>query len=133
MDGDWVMDAARDAHLPEAPDNFISFADADRVDVINVPGIGVRVRGYNVFEPRKRPVILCGVRAPKFISLFEVPQLDAEHGSLDSVHASIPADHRVMILSDLAVIAQDSNLFLQFGVVCHHRAGLAEGSEVFPG
>ena len=60
-------------------------------------------------------------------------QLDAEHGGLDSIHATIPADHGVMIFADLSVVAQDADRFVEGGVVGDDSAGFPESAEIFPG
>src|SRR5947207_14921764 len=60
----------------------------------------------------------------------QLQQLHLEHGSLNFIHATVPGDHAVVILSRLAVIPKDPNFFIDSGVVCYHPSSFTEGSEV---
>ena len=133
MDWDRVVDSARDAHFSKSPNNLVPFPYANRINVINVPGVRVFVGRYNFFQPFKSPVILRRVRTPEFISLFQMPQFNAENRCLYSVHAAIPPDHRVMVFANLAMIAKDSNFLLQLIVIGNHRPCLAKCAEILSG
>jgi len=75
---------------------------------------------------------MCSVRSAELICSFQVAQFDTQNCCLDSVHSAVPTNHHVMILTDLAVISQDPDFLLQFGVISHHCAGLTECTEILP-
>ena len=124
------MNAASNAGFVEMREECVALRNAEGVDVINMLPPFCFARRDDRLKLSKGFVVLCGVLAAERIPAVQLPQLHLEHGSLDSIHATIPADHAVVILSRLAVIAKDTNFFIDPGVVCHHPSGFAEGSEV---
>ncbi len=56
-----------------------------------------------------------------------------EHGGLDAVHARVPAEKLVVVFRGLAVIAESAHFCREGGVVCHCRAGVTKGAEIFAG
>ena len=87
MDWDRVVDSACDAHFGQAARITSSLlSDTNRVNVIDVAGVGAFVRRYDFLYSLKSPVILRRMRAPELISFVKVPQFDAENGCLYSVH-----------------------------------------------
>ena len=116
--------------LFEQPHDFIPLPHPNRVDVVNVPAVGGFKRRHDFFQPLKKLIVLSGVGAAPLICLIEVTQLDSQNCRLDAVHSAVPAHHRMVVFSNLAVIPQNPDLLLQFIIVCHDSAGLAKCAEV---
>src|SRR6267378_2876893 len=109
----------------------VALRDANGIDVVNMFPPFCFGRSH---DRRKLPegiVVLYCMLTTEHIPAVQLPQLHLEHGSLDSIHATIPADHAVVILSRLAVISKDTNSFIDPGVVRYNCSGFAESSEVF--
>src|SRR2546428_2975158 len=126
-----IVNAASDAGLVQMREERVALRDANGIDVVNMFSPFCFDRSD---DRRKLPegiVVRYGVLTTERIPPVQLPQLHLEHSSLDSIHATIPADHLVVIFSRLAVIAKDTNFFIDSSVVCDHPSRFAEGSEVF--
>src|SRR5438105_2912985 len=69
--------------------------------------------------------------ASRRIGLNQPTKLDAQHRRLNSIHARIPADVRVMVFGSLPVVAQDLDPATQLRFLSRDCAGFTKGSEVF--
>ncbi len=56
---------------------------------------------------------------------------NTENNRLDTVRATVPADHRVRIFANLFVITQREDLSCSWGVVGDDRAGFAKRADIF--
>src|SRR6266404_2868995 len=132
MDRNRVVNSASNSLLSQKPYDLIPVVNPNRVDVVDVADPLCLDRPDKFFDAVQCLIIMCRVRPAELIASFKKSEFDSQNGCLDSVHATVPSDHDVMILADLAVISQNPNLLLQLGIVSHHCAGLTESTKILP-
>ena len=93
---------------------------------------GVRSRLRQPRRPKHR-VISLRHRAPLLVPAVDVLQLHAENGSLEPVHARIPADLVVVVAAPHPVLAQHSQALGNLIGVGRHHAGIARRAQVLGG
>src|SRR5258708_28327062 len=86
---------------------------ADRIDVINVTGVGALGRCDDFFDAGQRLVVMLCMISAELISSFEILEFDSQNSCLDSVHSGGPSDYAVVVLADLTVVSQDPDFLLQ--------------------
>src|SRR5438128_5904773 len=69
-------------------------------------------------------------RAPSFVVRGQIAELHPQHGGLNAIHASIPANHGMVILFELPMITEHLHLLLQFSIICHYRPSLTKSTQV---
>src|ERR1700752_2846550 len=57
-------------------------------------------------------------------------QLDAQNSPLNSIHPAVPPNHGVVVLTNLTMIAKNSNLRIQLGIGTNHRSAFTKGAKV---
>jgi hypothetical protein len=62
-----------------------------------------------------------------------VAELDREHGGLERIQPGVDAPEHVLVPPGLAHVAQPAHALGDVGVVRHHHAAVAVGSEVLAG
>ena len=72
-------------------------------------GGSIDVRGTSLCWWHPSAVSCPSVIAPQLIASFERAQFDYKTGRLDCIHAAIPADHGMVILLYLAMIAKNAD------------------------
>ena len=105
MNRHWIMNATRDTHSREQFNHLIPPRNTDCIDVIDVPRVVGGKRCNDFSYAAEGFIILPGVGPPEFIPFLEVLQLDSKDSGLNTVHACVPPNHRVMVLVKLAVIS----------------------------
>src|ERR1700733_3183527 len=130
MDGDRVMNSGANPFLSQEPHDLISILNPNRVDVINVLNALCFGRPDHLFQVVKRLIVLRGVRSPELISSFKMSQFNAQNGCLNSVHATVPTHHRMVIFADLAMISKYANFPIQHLVSGHNCAGFTESTQI---
>src|ERR1043165_7917740 len=84
-----------------------------------------------MFHGRQSLSVVSRMGPPMFIAAFQAAQFYAQNRSLDPVHATIPPDHRVIILLHLAMIAQGADFFLQLDIVSYDGPRFPKRAKVF--
>jgi len=72
MDGDRVVDGTSYIFFGQAPRDFISILDANRVDMIDMADAGCMSRQNYFRNPIQSPIVVGGVRTTELITFFEV-------------------------------------------------------------
>jgi len=133
MDGDRVVDGTSYIFFGQAPRDFISILDANRVDMIDMADAGCMSRQNYFRNPIQSPIIVGGVRTTELITFFEVFEFHPQNRGLNSIHPAVPSDHCMVVFSDLAMVSEDSDLVLQLGIVSYNCAGFPECTQVLSG
>ena len=124
------MDPARDSPPGHRLQNPVAAAAANRIDMVNVTRV-TRLDGRDqVFKVSELLVVGSSVGASGIVCLRQIPQLHAEHRSLNPVHPGIPANQSVMVLLCLPMIPQHLDLIRQLLAVRDNRAGFPEGAQI---
>src|SRR5207249_4237780 len=108
----------------------VSLLGANHMEMPDRFGASHLARKYDVATIQEL-VIESRVPAACGIPLFQIFQLYAQHGGLQSVEPSIVAAEQVLIFFLLSVIAQYFQTSCDPKVLCDHRAGVAVSSQVF--
>src|ERR1700722_2281906 len=108
MDWHRIVDSGSDPLLRQKLHHSIPILNSNRVDVMNMYETGFVDRDDDAFDSSQGRVISRRMRTAGLISFFETSQFDPQNGSLNSIHAAIPAYHGVMIFPDLSVIPEDA-------------------------
>ena len=132
MNWNGVVDAASDALLLQPSHQFVPFPYPDRIEVIHVLAVAGLERRHDFFNPLNTLIVLPGVPSAPLIAVIKALQLDLKDRRLNAIHPAVPTDHRVVILSNLAVVAENPDFFLQFIIVSHDSAGFAKCAQILP-
>src|SRR3954471_3616386 len=101
-----IMNPATDAAFSELLQFGVAIFHAHGIDVIHVLAIFRRFGKDKARGMAEQFVVTFSIPAALFVTLREVFQFDAQNRALDAIHATVPADHAVVIFFGLAVIAQ---------------------------
>src|SRR5437868_4087143 len=107
MQRGWIMHSVTNLPLFKFRSHLGAVVYTNRIQVIYMPGVICFERRYHAFHLIKPGRVTCGVIAPQLIASFERAQFDYKTGRLDCIHAAIPADHGMVILLYLAMIAKN--------------------------
>src|SRR5580704_1480810 len=78
-------------------------------------------------------IVVCRMLPPLLVPSFDMRQLYAQDGTLNCVHAAVPADFFVMVSSRTAVITQVPHVLSQIRVARSHEARIAIRTQVLSG
>src|ERR1700704_6345982 len=131
MDRNRIVNARTDALADEVFPQHVTLLRANHIEVPNRFRASSLTREYDS-TPLQEFVIEDSIPATGGVPLFEVFQLDAEHGGLQRVETAIVTPEHVLIFFLLAVIAQHLQTFRYCTVVCDHYAAVAVSAQVFP-
>ena len=132
MNGNGVVDAAPNSLLFQPSHQFVPFLDPDRIEVIHVLAVAGLEGRHDFFNPPESLIVLPGVPTASLIAVIKALQLNLKNCRLNAIHPAVPTDHRVVILLNLPVVAENPDLFLQFIIVSHDSAGFAKCAQILP-
>ena len=127
-----IVNATENTGVLQRGHDSVAFRVAHEVQVINVTRLFPFRRQHQV-GVCQHLVVHIGHGTALFGPLFDVTQLDQQHGGLQRIEAAVVTEYVVLILDALSVISQQAELIRQFGVVGDDGASIAKGTQVLAG
>src|SRR5256886_14668237 len=131
MDWNGIVNARADTPAKEVFFQCVPLLGANHIEMPDRFGACHLARKYDVATIQEL-VIESRVPAACGIPLFQVFQLNAQNGGLQSVEPSIEAAEQVLIFFLLSVIAQHFQTSCDPKVICDDHTAVAVGPQVFP-